>query len=73
MSEDVFKLPVLKLNGENINRNVDLTEFIDVKINEHLIYLAVKNYLANQRQGTHKNLGKKEQEEQEGEIKKVQF
>ena len=68
MSEDVFKLPVLKLNGENINRNVDLTEFIDVKINEHLIYLAVKNYLANQRQGTHKT---KERSEVNGSTRKL--
>ena len=68
MSEDVFKLPVLRLNGENINRNVDLTEFMDVKINEHLIYLAVKNYLANQRQGTHKT---KERSEVNGSTRKL--
>ena len=49
MSEDVFKLPVFNINGEKINKNIDLTELKDIKFNEHLIYLAVKNYLANQR------------------------
>ena len=68
MSEDVFKLPVFNINGEKINKNIDLTELKDIKFNEHLIYLAVKNYLANQRQGTHKT---KERSEVNGSTRKL--
>ena len=32
MSEDVFKLPVFNINGEKINKNVDLTELKDINI-----------------------------------------
>ena len=68
MSQDVFKLPVFNINGEKINKNVDLTDLKDIKFNEHLIYLAVKNYLANQRQGTHKT---KERSEVNGSTRKL--
>jgi len=48
-------LDVLNINGEKTGRSVDLPDSVfGVKPNEHVLYLAVKQYLANQRQGTHK-------------------
>jgi large subunit ribosomal protein L4 len=47
-------LEVFNINGANTGRSIELPEDIfGVKPNEHVIYLAVKEYLANQRQGTH--------------------
>ncbi len=49
-----MKLEVVNIQGEKTGRNVDLPDTIfGVEPNEHAIYLAVKQYLANQRQGTH--------------------
>lgn len=46
---------VLNIQGEATGRTVDLPEAVfGVKPNDHAIYLAVKQYLAHQRQGTHK-------------------
>jgi large subunit ribosomal protein L4 len=51
-----MKLEVLSIQGENTGRSVDLpSEIFEVEPNEHAVYLAVKQYLANQRQGTHKS------------------
>ena len=50
-----MKLEVLNIQGEKTGRSVDLPEDIfGVEPNEHAVYLAVKQFLANQRQGTHK-------------------
>ena len=50
-----MKLDIYNINGESIGRSVELPEEIfGIKPNEHAVYLAVKNYLSNQRQGTHK-------------------
>ena len=50
-----MKLEVLNIKGESTGRSVDLpTNVFGVEPNEHVVYLAVKQYLANQRQGTHK-------------------
>lgn len=50
-----MQVNVLSINGESTGRSVELPEEIfGVEPNEHVIYLAVKTYLANQRQGTHK-------------------
>ncbi len=50
-----MKLDVLKINGKKSGKKVDLSEEIfGIEPNDHAIYLAVKSYLANQRQGTHK-------------------
>ncbi|MEN0045723.1 MAG: 50S ribosomal protein L4 [Bacteroidota bacterium] len=50
-----MQVNVLSINGESTGRSVELPEDIfGVEPNEHVIYLAVKTYLANQRQGTHK-------------------
>jgi len=50
-----MKLDVLKIDGTQEGSSVDLVEDIfGIEPNDHVIYLAVKAYLANQRQGTHK-------------------
>ena len=50
-----MKVDVLNTQGEKAGRSVDLpAEIFGVEPNEHVLYLAVKRYLANQRQGTHK-------------------
>lgn len=46
---------VLSIKGAKTGRTVELPEEIfGVEPNEHVVYLAVKQYLAAQRQGTHK-------------------
>jgi len=51
-----MQVNVLSINGESTGRSIELPEEIfGVEPNEHVIYLAVKTYLANQRQGTHKS------------------
>ncbi len=50
-----MKLDVLKINGKSSSSKVELDDNIfGIQPNDHAIYLAVKAYLANQRQGTHK-------------------
>jgi large subunit ribosomal protein L4 len=50
-----MKVDVVTIQGEKTGRQADLPqEAFGVKPNEHAVYLAVKQYLANQRQGTHK-------------------
>ncbi|MBV9987414.1 MAG: 50S ribosomal protein L4 [Chitinophagaceae bacterium] len=50
-----MKLDVLNIKGEKTGRSVDLPEEVfGVEPNDHVIYLAVKQYLAAARQGTHK-------------------
>ena len=64
-----MKLEVLSIQGENTGRTVDLpSEIFEVEPNEHAVYLAVKQYLANQRQGTHKS---KERNEIKGSRRKL--
>src|SRR4249919_3722901 len=46
---------VLNIKGKKTGRTVELPEEIfGVEPNDHVIWLAVKQYLAAQRQGTHK-------------------
>jgi len=46
---------VLNISGKKTGRTVELPEEIfGIEPNDHVIYLAVKQYLAAQRQGTHK-------------------
>lgn len=48
-------LQVLKIDGTGSGKNVTLNDAIfGIEPNDHAIYLDVKQYLANQRQGTHK-------------------
>jgi large subunit ribosomal protein L4 len=50
-----MQVDVLNIKGEKTGRSVELPEDIfNVEPNDHCIYLAVKQYLAAQRQGTHK-------------------
>ena len=50
-----MKLEVLDSKGNNTGRSVNLPkEVFGIEPNDHVVYLAVKQYLANQRQGTHK-------------------
>jgi large subunit ribosomal protein L4 len=54
-------LEVLNTAGQKTGRTVELPEDIfGVEPNDHVIYLAVKQYLAAQRQGTHKVKNRKE-------------
>ncbi len=50
-----MKVEVFNIQGEKTGRTVELPDDIfGIEPNEHSIYLSVKQYLANQRQGTHK-------------------
>lgn len=50
-----MQVDVLNIKGEATGRQVELpNEFFGIEPNDHSIYLAVKQYLAAQRQGTHK-------------------
>jgi large subunit ribosomal protein L4 len=50
-----MKIDVLKTDGSSTGRQIELSdEIFGIEPNSNAIYLAVKSYLANQRQGTHK-------------------
>jgi large subunit ribosomal protein L4 len=50
-----MKLDIYKIDGKASGKKVELSDSIfGVEPNDHAIYLSVKSYLANQRQGTHK-------------------
>ena len=50
-----MQVKVLNIEGKETGRTVELPEEIfGIEPNDHAIYLAVKQYLAAQRQGTHK-------------------
>jgi large subunit ribosomal protein L4 len=50
-----MQVKVLDIKGQETGRSVELPEEIfGIEPNDHAIYLAVKQYLAAQRQGTHK-------------------
>ena len=50
-----MQLQVLNKAGQATGRTIELPdEIFGAEPNDHVIYLAVKQYLANQRQGTHK-------------------
>lgn len=64
-----MKQEVFNIQGETTGRSVELADDIfGIEPNEHVVYLAVKHYLANQRQGTHKA---KERGEVAGSTKKI--
>lgn len=64
-----MKQEVLNIQGASTGRSVDLSDDVfGIEPNEHVVYLAVKHYLANQRQGTHKA---KERGEVAGSTKKI--
>ena len=50
-----MKIAVLDYKGKDTGRKVDLSKDVyGIEPNNHSLYLDVKQYLANQRQGTHK-------------------
>jgi large subunit ribosomal protein L4 len=50
-----MKIDVLKADGSSTGRQIELSdEIFGMEPNSHAIYLSVKSYLSNQRQGTHK-------------------
>src|ERR1700750_1435279 len=50
-----MQVDVLNIKGQKTGRTVELPEDIfGIEPNDHVVYLAVKQYLAAQRQGTHK-------------------
>jgi large subunit ribosomal protein L4 len=54
-----MKIEVINNKGEDTGRKIELSDGIyKIEPNEHAVYLEVKQYLANQRQGTHKTKGK---------------
>jgi large subunit ribosomal protein L4 len=64
-----MELVVHKISGEPTEKKVQLSvEVFGIEPNDHAIYLDVKQYLANQRQGTHKS---KERGEVKGSTKKI--
>ena len=56
-----MELSVYKIDGTESGKKVTLdSEIFGIQPNDHAIYLDVKQYLANQRQGTHKTKEKSE-------------
>ena len=64
-----MEVNVYNIKGEDTGRKVTLNESIfGIEPNDHAIYLDVKQYLANMRQGTHKS---KERSEISGSTRKL--
>ena len=60
---------ILNIKGEKTGRSVELpADVFGVEPSQHAVYLAVKQYLAHQRQGTHKA---KERSEMSGSTRKL--
>ena len=54
-----MELSIVNIKGEDTGRKVSLNDTIfGIEPNDHAIYLDVKQYLANQRQGTHSSKGR---------------
>ena len=64
-----MEVSVVNINGKETGRKVKLNESIfGIEPNDHAIYLDTKQFLANQRQGTHKS---KERGEVTGSTRKI--
>ena len=64
-----MEVKVLDINGKETGRKVQLSDSVfAIEPNNHAVYLDVKQYLANQRQGTHKA---KERAEVAGSTRKI--
>src|SRR5512133_4222079 len=64
-----MELAIVNTSGKETGRKVDLNDAIfGIEPNDHAIYLDTKQYLANQRQGTHKS---KERAEVVGSTRKL--
>ena len=56
-----MKLSVFNIKGESTGREISLDDNVfGIEPNTHAVYLDVKQYLANQRQGTHKTKNRNE-------------
>ncbi|NDV45714.1 50S ribosomal protein L4 [Paludibacter sp. 221] len=56
-----MELSILDIKGKDTGKKVSLSDAVfGIEPNDHAIYLDVKQYLANQRQGTHKAKGRSE-------------
>ena len=64
-----MKVAVLDIKGKETGRKADLSDAVfGIEPNNHAVYLDVKQYLAHQRQGTHKS---KERAEIAGSTRKI--
>ncbi|MEL1245468.1 50S ribosomal protein L4 [Flavobacterium sp. DGU11] len=64
-----MEVKVLDINGKETGRTITLSDSVfAIEPNKHAVYLDVKQYLANQRQGTHKA---KERAEVTGSTRKI--
>lgn len=64
-----MELSVLNISGKDTGKKVSLDDAIyGIEPNDHVLWLDVKQYLANQRQGTHKS---KERSEMSGSTRKL--
>jgi len=64
-----MKVAVLDINGKETGRSIELSDAVfAIEPHNHSVYLDVKQYLANQRQGTHKA---KERAEIAGSTRKI--
>ncbi|MCM1076213.1 MAG: 50S ribosomal protein L4 [Bacteroides sp.] len=64
-----MEVAIYNIKGEDTGRKAQLSDAVfAVDANEHAVYLDVKQYLANQRQGTHKS---KERSEVSGSTRKL--
>ena len=67
--QEIMELSVLNIKGEDTGRKVTLNDAIfGITPNDHAIYLDVKQYMANRRQGTAKS---KERSEISGSTRKL--
>jgi len=56
-----MEVSIFNIKGEDTGRKVSLNDAVfGIEPNDHAIYLDVKHYMANQRQGTHKAKGRSE-------------
>ncbi len=64
-----MEVKVINIQGKETGRKVSLSDAVfAIEPNKHALYLDIKHYLANQRQGTHKS---KERNEVAGSTRKV--
>ena len=69
INQEIMEVSVLNINGQETGRKVQLNDAIfGIEPNDHVLYLDVKQYLANQRQGSAKS---KERSEVSGSTRKL--
>ena len=69
INQEIMEVSVLNINGQETGRKVQFNDAIfGIEPNDHVLYLDVKQYLANQRQGTAKS---KERSEVSGSTRKL--